>query len=115
MFQEAVKLLTDLFSPKTSLFHKRWKCLNLVWEENEDFTVFATKVNKGCDDFKLAELSADNLKCLVFCQGLISPKDAEVRRIVLNKLKSKPHLTLQHFAEDCQKYVYIKKKRPRRY
>ena len=27
-FTETVKLLTELFSPKTSLFHKRWKCLN---------------------------------------------------------------------------------------
>ena len=30
MFTETVKLLTELFSPKTSLFHKRWKCLNLT-------------------------------------------------------------------------------------
>ena len=29
-FTETVKLLTELFSPKTSLFHKRWKCLNLT-------------------------------------------------------------------------------------
>ena len=109
-FQEAVKLLTDLFSPKTSLFHKRWKCLNLVREENEDFTVFVAKVNKGCNDFKLIELSADSFKCHVFCQGLISPKEAEVRRRVLNKLESEPNLTLQHLAEDCQRYVYIKKR-----
>ena len=85
-FQETVKLLTELFSPKTSLFHKRWKCLNLVREENEEFTVFAAKVNKSCDDFKLAELSADNFKCL--CLGLISTNDVEVRRRVSNKLES---------------------------
>ena len=29
-FTETVKLLTELFIPKTSLFHKRWKCLNLT-------------------------------------------------------------------------------------
>ena len=70
-FQEAVKLLTDLFPPpKTSLFHKRRKCLNLVREENEDFTVFAANVNKSCDDFKLAELSADNFKYFVFLSGI---------------------------------------------
>ena len=108
-FQETVKLLTELFSPKTSLFHKRWKCLNLVREENEEFTVFAAKVNKSCDDFKLSELSADNFKCLVFCQGLISANDAEVRRRVLNKLECEPNLTLQQLAEDCQRYVTIKK------
>ena len=27
---ETIKLITELFSPKTSLFHKRWKCLNLT-------------------------------------------------------------------------------------
>ena len=31
---------------------------------------------------------------LFFCQGLISPKDAEVRKRVLNKLESEPNLTL---------------------
>ena len=29
-FDETAKLQTKLFSPKTSLFHKRWKCLNLT-------------------------------------------------------------------------------------
>ena len=29
-FTETVKLLTELFSPKTPFFHKRWKCLNLT-------------------------------------------------------------------------------------
>ena len=108
-FQEAVKLLTDMFFPKTSLFHKRWKCFILVNEENGDFIVFAVKVNKGCDGFKLAELSADNFKCLVFSQGLISPTDAEVWRRVLNKFESEPNLTLRHLAEDCQRYVTIKR------
>ena len=48
---------------------------------------------------------------LFFCQRLISPKDAKVRRKVLNKLESEPNLTLRHLAEDCQRYVYIKKKK----
>ena len=108
-FQEAVKLLSELFSPKESLFHKRWKCLNLVREENEDYATFAAKVNKNCDDFKLSDLSSDNFKCLVFCQGLISTKDSEIRRRVLNKLESEPNLTLQQLAEDCQRFVSMKK------
>ena len=32
----------ELFSPKTSLFYKRWKCLNLTRKEGEDFTIFAS-------------------------------------------------------------------------
>ena len=56
-FPEAVKLLAELFSPKTSLFHKKWKCLNLTQKSSEDYSTFASIVNKHCDDFKLAELS----------------------------------------------------------
>lgn len=79
-FKEAIKLLTELFSPNTSLFHKRWKCLNLTKKESEDYITFASIVNKYCDDFKLSELSPDNFKCLIYVQGLVSTKDAEIRR-----------------------------------
>ena len=35
-FLETVKLLSELFSSKTSQFHKRWKCLNLTkWDSDE--------------------------------------------------------------------------------
>ena len=69
-FDETVKLLTELFSPKTSLFHKSWKCLNLTKNDEEDFATYAAVVNKHCDEFKLSELTANNFKCLVFAQGL---------------------------------------------
>ena len=108
-FSDAVKLLTELFSPKTSLFHKRWKCMNLVRKEEDDYTSFASIVNKHCDDFRLSELSADNFKCLIFAQGLISTKDAEIRRRVLNKLENEPNLTLQKVAEDCQRFMSVKR------
>ena len=45
-FGESVKLLTGLFSPKTSLFHKRWKCLNLTKNDEDDFATYAAVVNK---------------------------------------------------------------------
>ena len=59
-------------------------------------------MNKHCDDFKPSGLSANNFKCLIFVQGLISAKDIEIRRRVLNKLYHEPNLTLQQIAEDCQ-------------
>ena len=61
------------------------QCHNLTRKEGEDYTTFASKVNKHCNDFRLAELNADNFKCLIFVQGLISTKDAEIRRGILNK------------------------------
>ena len=74
-FLETVELLSELFSSKTFLFHKRWKCLNLTKSDSDDYLGFASVVNKICDDFKLGELSADNFKCLIFAQGLVSAKD----------------------------------------
>ena len=108
-FLETVKLLSELFSSKTSLFHKRWKCLNLTKRDSGDYLGFASVVNKNCDDFKLGEFSADNIKCLIFVQGLVSAKDGEIRRRVLSKLENEPDLTLQKLAEDCQRIVSVRK------
>ena len=83
-FDETVKLLTELFSPKTFLFHKRCKCLNLTKNDEDDFATYAAVVNKHCDEFKLSELAADNFKCQVFPQGVTSGRDAEIRRRVLS-------------------------------
>ena len=53
------------------------------------------------------ELSADNFKCSIFVQGLVSTKDAEIRRRILNKLENEPNITLQQIAENCQRYVSV--------
>ena len=107
-FAVAVELLMEIFSPKTTLFHKRLRCLNLTRKEEEDYTTFASDVNKHCDDFRLAELSADNFKCLIFVQELVSTKDTKIRRRILNKFSNEPNITLQQIAEDCQRYASIK-------
>ena len=70
--------------------------------------MFAASVNKLCNDFKLAELTADDLKCLIFAQGLVSAEDTEVRRRVLTKLVNELGLTLQKLAEDCQRVLSVK-------
>ena len=85
-FTKVVKLLREFFSPKTSLFHIRWKCMNLTRKDHEDYTTFMLVVNKHCNDFKLSELSANNFKCLIFVQELVSAEDIEHRCRVLNKL-----------------------------
>ena len=79
---ETVKLLSELFGPNTSLFHKRWKCLNIFKEDQQDYLTFAATVNKHCNDFKLADLTADDFKCLIFARGLVSAEDAEIRHRV---------------------------------
>ena len=85
-FSETIKLLSELFGPNTTLFHKPWKCLNTVKDNQQDFRTFAASVNKLFNDFKLTGLTADDFKCLIFSQGLVSVEDAEVRRRELTKL-----------------------------
>lgn len=104
-FDEAVKSLMELYCPKTSLFHKRWKCINLTRKEDQDYTTFASVVNRHCDNFKLSSLTADNFKVLIFIQGLVSTKDAEIRRRALNTLEKEPDITLQKLAEECQRII----------
>ena len=65
-------------------------------------------MNKLCNDFKLAELIADDLECLILAQGLVSTEDAEVRWRVLTKLKNEQGLTLQKLAGDCQRLISVK-------
>lgn len=50
--------------------------MNLVKKEDDDFTTFTSIVDDQCE-FKLAKLSPDNFKCLIFVQGLVSTKVAE--------------------------------------
>ena len=107
-FSETIKLLSELFEPNTTLFYKRWKCLNTVKDNQQDFLTFAASVNKLCNDLKLAELTADDSKCLIFAQGLVSAEDAEVRRRVLTKFENEQRLTLQKLAEDCQRVISVK-------
>ena len=69
---------------------------------------FAATVDKHCNDFKLADLTADDFKCLIFFQGLVSAEDAEIRRNVLTKLENEQGRTIKNWAEDCQRVVAIK-------
>ena len=94
-FSETVKLLSELFGPNTSLFHKRWKCFNIFKDDQQDYLTFAAvTVNKHCNNFKLADLTADDFKCLIFAQGLVSAENAEIRRRVLTKLENELGLAL---------------------
>ena len=107
-FSETVKLLSQQFGPNTSLFHKRWKCHNIFKDDQQDYLTFAATVNKHCNDFKLADSTIDDSKCLIFAQGLVSAEDAEIRRRVLTKLENEQGLTLKKLAEDCQRVISVK-------
>ena len=67
------------------------------------YLTFAASVNKLCNDFKQAEMTADDFKCLIFAQGSVSAEDAEFRQRVLTKLEKKQRLTLQKIGRGQSK------------
>ena len=81
--------------------------MNLTKKDSEDYTTFASVVNKHCDNFKLSELSVNNFKCLIFVQRLVSAKGPEIRCSILNKLENKLNPTLQQIVEDCQRFIIV--------
>ena len=92
-----------------SLWHKRWLCMNVSKSDDQDYLTYASIVNRHCDNFRLAEITVEEFKCLIFAQGLVSSTSAEIRRRVLSKLESEQNLTLQKLAEECQRAVSLKK------
>ena len=59
------------------LFNACWLYLNLVKDEDEDFVIYTGVVNRECE--KMNELTSNLFKCLIFVEGLIANKDAEIR------------------------------------
>ena len=59
-------------------------------------------LSTSTDDFKLTKLNPNNFKFFIFCQRLLSNKDAEILGKVLNKLENEPNLTLLQISEDCE-------------
>ena len=105
-FTEVVKLLKEIFRLKTSLFHKRLKCMNLTKKDSEDYTTFASVVNEHCDDFKLSELSANNFKCLIFVKGFNSTKRGCPHGVMVKVMDS--GIVVSEFVLQSRYYVHFR-------
>ena len=108
-FQETLDTLSKIFDKRDSLFHSRYKCLNIQKSEHEDYLEYACTVNRLCESFRLSELSPDLFKCFIFLQGLTAPKDKNIRSRILTIMESDPNITLQKITEECQRLVNIKR------
>ena len=51
-FLETVELMSKLVGLNTSLFHKRWNCLNIFKDDQQDYLTVAVTVNKHSNHFK---------------------------------------------------------------
>lgn len=107
-FKETVECLTRIFGERSSIFHTRYQCLQLVKKVQDDYVTYASIVNRECERFRLQEMSSDQFKCLIFVCGLQSPVDADIRTRILTRIEQDPNISLQSVSEDCQRMVNLK-------
>ena len=108
-FDETIKTLSRIFDERDSLFHTRYKSLNNIKRENEDFISYTGTVNSQCELFKINEISKDMFKGLIFVQRLIAPKDKEIRSRILTIMEQDPETTLQKVTEEFQRLINVKR------
>ena len=82
-----------------------------VKEENEDLISYAARVNRHCEIFLLSKCTADNLKCLLFVNGLKCKNDQEYKVRLLQLLDSESEqnpLTLDNLVAEIERINSLK-------
>ncbi|XP_055632416.1 uncharacterized protein K02A2.6-like [Toxorhynchites rutilus septentrionalis] len=108
-FQQTIEKLKTIFGATTSIFHRRYQCLQTSKDDSDDFVSYSCKVNKACWNFKLGDLTEEQFKTLIFVCGLKSPKDSDIRMRLITKLNDMADITLEKVVEECQSMVNLKK------
>lgn len=75
-----------VFGRKESQFALRYKCLKLKKESGEDFDAYTAKVNLRVEKFDLENCTVEELKVLMFVQGLNEAEDSHTLEKLLSKL-----------------------------
>ncbi|XP_052566467.1 uncharacterized protein K02A2.6-like [Culex pipiens pallens] len=110
-FDDTVATLRKIFGSHTSIFHKRYQCLQLAKSEAEDIITYGGKVNRACEDFEFQKVKIDQFKCLIFICGLKSPRYADVRARLLSRIEAETAenpVTLQTLIDEFQRLVNLK-------
>lgn len=109
-FDETVKKLSDIFGPSKTIFHRRFECIQVTKEENEDYISYAGRINRHCESFDINKITSDEFKCLIFVCGLKSPAEAEIRTRLLSTISSDKErkLTIDDLLLNCQNLQNLK-------
>ncbi|XP_062556637.1 uncharacterized protein K02A2.6-like [Armigeres subalbatus] len=111
-FDQTVSILKTIFGRQISVFNARYQCLQLSKNSSDDFYTYAGIVNQKCEEFKLNEVTPDQLKCLMYVCGLKSHRDADIRTTLLSRIESnKPDddMTVHRLADECQRLINLKR------
>jgi hypothetical protein len=124
-FDETVKKLGELYDTDVSRFTQRYQCLKLDKCMDESLLDYTGRVNESCERAKVHEMTADDIKCLIWVFGLKDPADLELRQrllLFLDRRRSASGstasdgyvdrgsaVTLQELQKEALRYINIKK------
>ncbi|XP_058456777.1 uncharacterized protein K02A2.6-like [Malaya genurostris] len=110
-FTDTVEIIKKIFGSQTSVFNKRYQCLQLMKSEVEDIISYGGKVNRACEDFDFKNMKIDQFKCLVFVCGLKAHCYTDIRARLLSRIESETAeapVTLQNLIDDYQRLDNLK-------
>ncbi|XP_058456755.1 uncharacterized protein K02A2.6-like [Malaya genurostris] len=110
-FTDTVEINKKIFGSQTSVFNKRYQCLQLMKSEVEDIISYGGKVNRACEDFDFKNMKIDQFKCLVFVCGLKAHCYTDIRARLLSRIESETAeapVTLQNLIDDYQRLDNLK-------
>ncbi|XP_065076057.1 uncharacterized protein K02A2.6-like [Ochlerotatus camptorhynchus] len=110
-FADTVKTLTTIFGRQTSVFHKRYQCMQLLKSEADDIITYGGNVNRACAEFEFQNLKIDHFKCLIFVCGLKAPRYADILARLLSRIEGETAdapVTIQTLIDELQRLVNIK-------
>ncbi|XP_055603987.1 uncharacterized protein K02A2.6-like [Uranotaenia lowii] len=110
-FADTIKTLQKIFGRQTSVFNKRYQCLQLVKSEADDIISYGGQVNRACEEFEFQNLSIDQFKCLIFVYGLKAPRYADIRARLLSRIEGgtdEAPVTIQTLIDEFQRIVNLK-------
>lgn len=109
-FNETLIKLKKIFDRRQSLFSLRYKCFQLIKQDDMNNLTYMGLINKSCEDIEFNNLTINQLKCLLYVTGMKSSSDMELRTKLLAKLDSEhASITLERLSDDYERLVNIKK------
>jgi hypothetical protein len=116
-FDESVKKLTELYDSEVSKFTQRYQCLKIEKGMDESLLDYTGRVNESCERAKVHDMTADDIKCLVWVFGLKDSSELELRQrllLFLDKRRSASDdsalsVNLQDLQREALRFINLKK------
>ncbi|XP_050091400.1 uncharacterized protein LOC126574989 [Anopheles aquasalis] len=104
-FRETIAKLMSLFAKTKSRTTRRLQYIQLEKEENEAIINYGLRVDKAFCAAEMEEISPNELKCLMFVLGLKSPKEAALRKWLIERMDEKGSgLKLSDLQKLCDQF-----------